>query len=202
MANTTVWPLILLAATTLAFSTSTPLPLNLLFQNSLNWTENSISHPGLLLSSTPSPLLAAEEACSSLSEELATISSSHASFQQLLDYQIYDGALKDDQLLWIHQSSDKRSHSEKCTAVKANNLAETVQEDCSAKLPALCSNSAPYSNSTLADSSSRWHVSVSSEGRSYIGYRDYASFRFLGIPYGALFPRNHVQHIRLRGSVS
>lgn len=174
---------------TLAFLAAFPtvcgavgLPLTLLFQNSLNWTQSAISHPGLLLSSTPTTLISAQDVCDSLSENLVDISDSseavRADYQQLLDFQIYLGALSENDLLWVGQPASQWVEQPapqsvgdlilQCTALEAKSLA-LVSTSCSAELPVLCTNSAPYSNSTVNDTSSSWWLSVESLNRTFTG---------------------------------
>ena len=157
-------------------------PLTLLFQNSLNWTQSAISHPGLLLSSTPTTLISAQDACDSLSEKLIDISDSseavRADYQQLLDFQIYIDALSESDLLWVGQPTSQwveqpapqrvGESTSQCTALEAKSLT-LVSTSCSAELPALCTNSALYSNSTANDTSSSWRVSVESLDRTFTG---------------------------------
>lgn len=176
-------------------------PLTLLFQNSLNFTQNALLHPGLILASGHAPFTEAEAVCDSLSESLADFSSLSpgvkSDFQNLLNYQAHIGTFSSEQLLWV-----KQSESAICEAVKAKNLA-VVQTSCAATLPVLCTQSAPYSNAAIRDTSLKFQISVNSLGRTFVGlispvcvvclsdsqfmyhrYRDFAAFRFLGIPFG------------------
>lgn len=145
--------------------------LTLLFQNSLNWTQNSILHQGLLLSSSLVPEATAQQACATLSEDLADTGSESASvlsdYQNLLNFQTHIRALHEDQLLWVHRHT---SNSHLCTAVRAGDVAVSVRVSCSTLLPALCTNSAPYNVFGEADTSVRWRTSVTSgQGRTFTG---------------------------------
>ncbi|KAF8303271.1 alpha/beta-hydrolase [Clavulina sp. PMI_390] len=167
---------------------------SLLFQNSLNWTSNQIEHPSLLLLEAPVTQAAASSACASLSEQLVDLSSidasSHSDFQDSLKYQIYLGTVSSSSYVWVAtpSSGSHQSSSSLCTAAQAGSL-KTAQVSCSQKLPALCTNSAPYSISTDSDNSAKWQISTQSQGKTFTGYRDYTSFRFLGIRYANPPPR-------------
>ena len=145
-------------------------PVTLLFQNSLDYTRNAVSHPGFLLSSTPASFFSAIVICAGLSESLITIPSLNPStkidLQHLLNFQIHIGALGVNSTLWISQAS--HAGALRCQAVKAANLA-FVRTPCNTQLPTLCTNSAPYSNSSSRDTSARWRSSVTSRGRTFTG---------------------------------
>jgi len=51
------------------------------------------------------------------------------------------------------------------------------------QLPALCTQSAPYSSQSSSDTSEKWQVAVRSNNEDVVGFRDRLSFRFLGIRY-------------------
>lgn len=143
--------------------------LTLLYQNSLNWTLNSLEHPGLLLYSTPISASAAIDVCSSLSENLVDVAAASvatkADYQNLLNFQIHDHVLSKTSLLWVSAHSTSKSQ---CTAVSAATL-KTVEVSCATKLPVLCTNSAPYQIAADSDTSSRWHTTVQSQGRTFTG---------------------------------
>ncbi|KAK5997691.1 Venom carboxylesterase-6-like protein [Cladobotryum mycophilum] len=54
---------------------------------------------------------------------------------------------------------------------------------CNAQLPVLCTQTAPFSNSTYADNSEKWQVQTKSGSQNITGYRDRVGFRFLGVRY-------------------
>ncbi|KAH7417749.1 cholinesterase [Cadophora sp. MPI-SDFR-AT-0126] len=51
----------------------------------------------------------------------------------------------------------------------------------SSRLPVLCTQTAPYSNSTFADISESWQVQVQSNNETLTGFRDRVTFRFRGV---------------------
>lgn len=163
-----VYSLVVLSTVPAVFGSAGPaFPLTLLFQNSLNFTQNALSHPGLILASSHASLVEAQAICGSLSESIADFSSLSpdvtSDFQNLLDYQVHIGTFGSEQLLWVKQSNPAT-----CEAVRANDLA-IIRTSCTATLPVLCTQSAPYSNSELQDASPRFQSSVNSQGRTFVG---------------------------------
>ena len=79
------------------------------------------------------------------------------------------------QRYWISSSSSA------CRAIDSAGVATTVS--CNQQLPFLCTQSAPFSNSTYADNSVDWQIEVQSDNQAITGYRDRATFRFLGVRY-------------------
>ncbi|EPE34177.1 alpha/beta-Hydrolase [Glarea lozoyensis ATCC 20868] len=53
----------------------------------------------------------------------------------------------------------------------------------SAKLPVLCTQTAPYSNATSADVGQDWQIQVESNNETVTGFRDRLTFRFRGIRF-------------------
>lgn len=160
--------LLLLTAIPISVASSS---FTLLFQNSLNWTHNAVSHPGLLLSSTPLTQTSARDACNSLSETLVDLSSANttslkSAYESLLNFQIHIDALREDQLLWVAQPTS--IPKSQCSAISPASL-KLTQVSCTTKLPALCTNSAPYSDTVAIDTSPRWQSSVQVHGRTFTG---------------------------------
>jgi hypothetical protein len=54
---------------------------------------------------------------------------------------------------------------------------------CAKQLPALCTQSAPASNSTLADTSTPFRIAQPVGEQTLVGYRDFYTFRFLGVQF-------------------
>ncbi|KAF2091473.1 alpha/beta-hydrolase [Saccharata proteae CBS 121410] len=71
--------------------------------------------------------------------------------------------------------------------------------DCCTKLPAICTQSAPYSTYTEVDTSFRWQTSISTGNQQITGYRDKLSFRFQGIRY-AKQPERFAYSVPFSGS--
>lgn len=58
-------------------------------------------------------------------------------------------------------------------------------DHCPIQLPALCTQTAPLSNLTFQDNSTKWQSTVSSGDQSWTGFRDKYAIRFEGIKYAA-----------------
>ncbi len=84
-----------------------------------------------------------------------------------------------NQTYWVAKAHETDNE---CRAVDA---AGTVRvTDCLAELPALCTQSAPLSNTTAADSGHAWQVvQAVGEGTLMTGYRDYHAWKFRGVRY-------------------
>lgn len=54
---------------------------------------------------------------------------------------------------------------------------------CTTKLPALCTQSAPASNITYADTSASFQIAQKVGSQTLVGYRDFLTFRFLGVRF-------------------
>ncbi|KAH8703382.1 carboxylesterase from carbohydrate esterase [Talaromyces proteolyticus] len=57
--------------------------------------------------------------------------------------------------------------------------------NCNLSLPALCTQSAPFANSTYTDTTSKYQVTVNTGNQAITGFRDRRTFRFQGIRYAA-----------------
>jgi hypothetical protein len=161
-------------------------------------TDNSTTSAALLLSS-PATLSSALKACESLSEGLWSPSASPftAGLNSSLAYEVYSGRLASNQLMWISQSHSKLEsrHSgppvypgpphqaPKCTAMDVHG--QTHHVNCNEKLPTLCSQTAPASNITYANTSPAYQISQSVGSQTLVGYRDFLTFRFMGVRFAA-----------------
>ncbi|KAK2629552.1 hypothetical protein QTJ16_000372 [Diplocarpon rosae] len=145
---------------------------------------------------TPRSEASAASACAALGEQLWSPELSNASIQVNLDYLAYQGKYSPDQEYWIAPSgSDRRTIDGKGEIAKNT----TATFNSHARLPALCTQSAPYSNSTHDDTSLKWQVTVHSNGEYITGFRDRLSFRFLGIRY-ATQPQRFTYSTAYRGT--
>ncbi|KAG6365502.1 hypothetical protein INS49_007113 [Diaporthe citri] len=113
--------------------------------------------------------------CQALSENLWSPELGTASIQPNLDYLVYEGRAEKDTSFWIAaQSNQTRALSTSGNVTTA----EPGQE-----LSVLCTQSAPFANSTSTDTSEKWQVSVQSNNEELVGFRDRTSFRFYGVRY-------------------
>ncbi|KAH0432915.1 alpha/beta-hydrolase, partial [Aureobasidium melanogenum] len=183
------------------FATPSPTQLGdvqILAFDDLITTDNSTTSAALLLSS-PVTLSSALNACESLSESLwsPSVLPFTAGLNNSLSYEVYSGRLASDQLMWITQShsASQSKHSEspahpgpphqapQCQAMDVDG--QIHQVSCREKLPSLCSQTAPASNITYADNSPAYQISQPVGSQKLIGYRDFLTFRFMGIRFAA-----------------
>lgn len=171
-------PLINLVATTTFVGSG----IRFLYQNDLDWTraDSPNRQPGYLLLTTPSTADEAATKCQSLGETLvASTASSDAGLQAQMNYLAFDGSYFSGQSFWV---ADRNA----LTASSADNGAASLKvskPSSDTKLPALCTQSAPWRAANSTDTSSRCRVTTQSNGVKYTGYRDAKSFRFLALPY-------------------
>jgi hypothetical protein len=128
------------------------------------------NHPGpgspnsnsafLLLTSRFRAASAAGE-CAALGEQLWAPELKTATIQPNLDYLASEGCADDEQF-WI---APAQSHAR---AIDLKGRISNADEN--TKLPVLCTNSAPFSNSSFQDTSARWQVSVHSNNEYLTGY--------------------------------
>jgi len=173
----------------------------------LKATDNSTTSAALLLSS-PVTLTSALHACESLSEDLWSPSFARpftAGLNSSLAYEVYTGRLASNQLMWISQSHSSKLQSRhsgppvhpgtphqapKCTAMDVHGQTHSVS--CSEKLPTLCSQTAPASNITYANTSPPYQISQSVGSQTLVGYRDFLTFRFMGVRFAAEPESSHI----------
>lgn len=122
--------------------------------------------------STPMTEPEAEAACSALGELLWYPDVSNGAFLGYLAYENMSGPY------WI---AGRQGPS--CKTFTADGVQGL--EHCPNLLPALCTQSAPLSNLSYADNSTKWQTTVSTGQQSITGFRDKNSFRFEGVRYAA-----------------
>lgn len=125
-----------------------------------------------LVLSTPQTQWQARASCAVLGEQLWYPDHSNGSFLEYLAYEGKNGPY------WIGdlQGPDGATFTAD---------GKTGYASREARLPALCTQSAPLANLTYQDNSTQWRTTVSSAQQSYTGFRDRSSFRFEGIRYAA-----------------
>ena len=157
----------------------------------------------------PRTYAAAVADCVALGEELWGADNSSAAavegIKPLLDYLVYLNQASATSRFWIGAAggdvSSSRGSSQASSwrtldasgSIASSNSTNTDTSDMT--LPALCTQSAPYTNHSSASYSSQWTVSVSAavgnasngaDGMAQVtGFRDHNSFRFLGLRYAA-----------------
>ncbi|KAI0841602.1 alpha/beta-hydrolase [Hypoxylon sp. FL0890] len=146
--------------------------LTLLIDNDLQGVSGSASSSGLLLLEARS-LEDASEACEAVGEQLWSPELKISNIQSSLNYLKLIASDLSSSQFWI--ASKNRSTQ----AIDMDGRISPAKPD--AKLPVICTQSAPFSNETSQDTSERWQVKVTSNNETLTGFRDRFSFRFLGI---------------------
>ncbi|KAK4249907.1 Alpha/Beta hydrolase protein [Corynascus novoguineensis] len=91
------------------------------------------------------------------------------------EYLKYDGTADASSKFWVRGSGP--------AAVDIAGRLQTVNPAGHSRFAGLCTNTAPFSNQSAQDTSSRWQISLNVNNQTIIGFRDRLSFRFLGIRY-------------------
>ncbi|KUJ11597.1 alpha/beta-hydrolase, partial [Mollisia scopiformis] len=151
--------------------------LTILSYNDLNNTPSLGS--GAILINQASSFASASQSCNLLGERFwAPANETPSELNNSLSYQVYLGAFPEIQLFWISNSTSRL-----CRAI--NYLGSVSNVDCGRELPALCSQSAPVSNSTFTNTSATFQIAQQVGAVSITGYRDFYTWKFFGIRYAA-----------------
>ncbi|KAI2462997.1 alpha/beta-hydrolase [Annulohypoxylon bovei var. microspora] len=148
--------------------------LTLLVDNDLQGVDGSASNSGALLLEAR-PLKDASEACEAVGEELWSPGSNISEIQNTLNYLKYANSNTSISQFWI------ASTNESAQAIDTDGSISQTNPD--AKLPVICTQSAPFSNDTFQDTSEKWQITLKSNNETFTGFRDRFSFRFLGVRY-------------------
>jgi hypothetical protein len=118
----------------------------------------------------------AVKACIAIGETLWA-PTSYPNFLAYLSYKVENGSdVTPIDKLWVSSSSESV-----CYTITLSG--QIGSADCTARLPALCTQSAALSFASGFDT--KYQIRVSAGDAHYTGYRDKLSFRFLGIRYGS-----------------
>ncbi len=98
--------------------------------------------------------------------------------QHALSYRRFQGLAPAGQQYWVGK---QQVEDDGCRAIDA--LGNVTGVDCQRELPMLCSQSAPVSNSSAADTSDAWRVVQAVNGTLMTGYRDLHVWKFRGVRY-------------------
>lgn len=133
-----------------------------------------------ILASQPSAYDAAESTCKLLSETLwnPDVQDFDSSLNASLAYQVFQGLATEEDLYWIAKGD---AGDEACRAI--NPKGEVSDLECKSQIPALCTQSAPLSNSSLSDNSTSWQVRQTVDKVRLTGYRDYHTWKFRGVRF-------------------
>ncbi|KAK3357600.1 Alpha/Beta hydrolase protein [Lasiosphaeria hispida] len=129
--------------------------------------------------------------CAALGEQLWFPEPNTSSIQPNLDYLKYQGKINGSSTLWIASQGN---------TTRAVGTSGTISPAVAAsRLPALCTQTAPYSSENSQDTSSKWQVAVNANNQTLTGYRDRLSFRFFGIRYASQ-PKRFTYSTQFQGS--
>ncbi|KAK3333579.1 Alpha/Beta hydrolase protein [Cercophora scortea] len=171
-------------AAVLAAAAAAPSPaslksdLTILINNDLQGPDSPYSTSGVILLGRRSYAEAAA-GCEALGEQLWAPELNTASIQSNLDYLRHRGQASNASTFWISPSPSGGN----TTRVIDVSGAVVAVADSSVRLPALCTQTAPYSSEKSQDVGARWQVSVDANNQTLTGFRDRLSFRFLGIRF-------------------
>ena len=133
--------------------------------------------------------------CQALGEQLWAPELKTASIQRNLNYLVYEGTANATSRFWIAALGDSSRVLDVLGVVTASPQGT--------QLPALCTQTAPYSTNANMDTTEKWQVSVRANNEDLVGFRDRLSFRFAGIRYAPQPKRwtYPVPHVGAGGSV-
>ncbi|KAL4898344.1 Alpha/Beta hydrolase protein [Aspergillus ambiguus] len=149
--------------------------ISIIINNDLLEFESPNSESGVLLLDAMN-FNDAERSCEALGESLWGISGSIVDIKSNLDYLVYEGRYPQKQRYWISPNDRKKPRA----IDSSGSIASIAARE---QLPVLCTQTAPYSNETFLDTSSKVQITVSSNNEHIAGFRDRVSFRFLGVRY-------------------
>jgi len=114
-----------------------------------------------------------------------------AGLNSSLSYEVYSGHIASTQFFWraeeAHHSWKRGQPSwrigppQQCDATLPNG--DSQRASCNQKLPALCTQSAPASSPSFANTSVPYQIEQSTGSQSLIGYRDFLTFQFRGVRF-------------------
>ncbi|RFU25155.1 hypothetical protein B7463_g11175, partial [Scytalidium lignicola] len=147
-------------------------------------TTNIPKTTGAVLLNSPSNWFSAQSSCEALSESLWSpkLHDFTAGLNNSLAYEVFSGRFPSNQLFWIAEQGRSPSHGAPvCSAM--NVKAKVYQVGCTNKLPALCTQSAPASNITFANTTPPFQIAQKVGSQTLVGYRDFLTFRFMGVRF-------------------
>ena len=120
-------------------------------------------------------------ACTILGEELWNPDTAdfRRALQSSLAYQVYQGITTENQIYWVAPSDDDGYG---CRAIDTTGK---LYHDlnCLVEIPSLCTQSAPVSTSTLTNNTLMWQVKQFVGDKQVRGFRDYHTWKFLGLRF-------------------
>jgi hypothetical protein len=145
---------------------------------------NTVNTSAAVLLNSPKDWSSALSSCELLSETLWSpeFQDFIAGLNYSLAYEVYSGRFPSNQLFWIGQQGHTKSRrTSACEAIDVDG--KVYQIGCNEWLPALCTQSAPASNITFANTTTPFQVAQPVGSQTLIGYRDFLTFRFMGVRF-------------------
>lgn len=145
---------------------------------------NALTTSAAILLNSPRTWTSALSSCGALSENLWSphVQDFNGGLNSSLAYEVFSKRLRYDQLLWIgNQGYTSTSCRLECLAIDISGKTHYVK--CSEELPALCTQNAPASNTTFADTTTSFQIAQPVGSQTLIGYRDFLTFRFMGVRF-------------------
>ena len=105
-----------------------------------------------------------QNTCAAVHESLLTLNPANTSFNltSALGHLVGDAYFHPSQRYWVGSTDGQ--------CVSTNNIGQVNVTSCEEVLPVLCTQTAPFSNITYADTSSAWQVKVQSRAQTITGY--------------------------------
>ncbi|CEH19124.1 Carboxylesterase and related proteins [Ceraceosorus bombacis] len=165
--------------------------LRVLYQNDLDWQRAASGNRQaayISLTSSKFSLADATTACSALSEQLATVTTtaskggklrvSDAGLQSQLNYLLYTKQAASGDAWWTANGNRLRINAADDVTLVAN-ITRTN------RYFSLCTQRAPWNFANGTDTSVQWQVTANGDAASWTGYRDAKSFRFQTLPFAS-----------------
>jgi hypothetical protein len=147
---------------------------------------NTLTTSAAILLNSGSAWSSALSSCEALSETLWSpqLQDFNTGLNKSLAYEVFSGRFPSNQLFWIgNQGHTLSCPSPECHAIDVSGKVHQVA--CAEKLPALCTQNAPASNITFADTTASFQVAQRVGSQTLVGYRDFLTFRFMGVRFAA-----------------
>ncbi|SPO02957.1 related to cholinesterase [Cephalotrichum gorgonifer] len=148
--------------------------ITILVDNDLQGPASPTADSAIILLGSKMTLRDAEAACAALGEQLWAPELGASSIRPNLDFLRYQN--KSRAGLWIAPANGT------ARSISTSGDISGGHEE-TARLPALCTQTAPFSSGTIRDTSEQWRISIRANDEELVGYRDRNSFRFMSVRY-------------------
>lgn len=147
---------------------------------------NTLTTSAAILLNSGSTSFSALSSCEALSETLWSprLQDFNDGLNKSLAYEAFSGRYPSNQLFWIGSQAQTLSRrAPECHAIDISGKIHQVP--CAEKLPTLCTQKAAASNITFADTTASFQVAQRVGSQILVGYRDFLTFRFMGVRFAA-----------------